>query len=338
MVVAAEDDAAHPVRLDVHDHAPLPVRELHELAVHDVGHAVEPADAVGDADDPAHLEHVDADVEALHSGKKALVHGIRVVLGDGAVVELLPDAVELVRDGGVVDRVPDAELQAADELGVLLHPEADLPAGRADHLRGPGPDLLYKGLRERVGGGKRHIELPAAREVRHISGRQPDAGQNGVHRLRLSHADLLEIRLGGEVRLRPLHDMGDELHPGLQQHFAALIGAVLLEQRVHLPEGGLPGLARPGDLRAQRGRGGLRGGQGRQLDGGLRLGELRVDPLPAGAEDVHDGLPAREINDRREDRDIYEYIDEMHSVEPVLFRCGRLRRPPWSPRPGRAPR
>ncbi len=158
MVIAAKDDAADAVGLNVHDHTALAVDELDQLAVHDVGETIHPADAVRYAEHTADLEHIDAELHMAHGVEHTGTDGFRVRLRERPVIERFAETVELVGDGVIVDRIADAELQSADQLILLPHPIGDLPTGGGDERFRADTYLLDGLVRESGGGGERHIQ------------------------------------------------------------------------------------------------------------------------------------------------------------------------------------
>ena len=314
MVVAAKDDAADAVGLDIHDHAALAVDELDQLAVHDVGETVHPADAVRHAEHAADLEHVDAELHMAHGVEHAGADGIRVRFRERPVVERFAETVELVGDGVIVDRIADAELQPADQLFLLPHPVGDLPTGGGDERFGTLAHLLDGLVGKHGGGGERHIQHALAGDVGNIAGRQMDLRED------LLDCRVLAGKLGSlifrraHVLLGEREDLLNDLRAGREEHFAALVGGIRLILRIELCKSGLSVLFRRGQLGLERRV--VRYGHLRQRLGSerrFRFVQLTRDLLPAGTENLHDGFPPDEINEPRKDQKIDNGIYKTHN-------------------------
>ena len=314
VLIAAKDNAADAIRLDVEHHAVLAAFKSDHLAKHDVGHAVEPADAVGNAENAADLILIGLLWRMTNGVCHAGEHLRGIAALDLPLVQQRAQARNAVDDRAVIHRIADAKLETADQRGVDLDPERGLAVHFGEQLLHLAADALDERLRHRVGGGQRDVQNVMLCQIHPVARRDADVGQNTVHHLRFVVPECCPERLLchplGSQLLRPL----DHLIADIEQHCAAHILAslpklrfqtVFLFLRLVLDRLDRFGRARPLFFNRQRR---LFRRNLRLRERALRLIERGIDPLAAGTENSDDLLSSENPYDPRQKQDIDQRI------------------------------
>ena len=245
----AQQDNAHVILIQIHDHAAQVALELQHLAGHHVRQTRHTADTVGHADDLAHLIVVYGAVGGSDDLPHVLQNGLTVL---AAVIRITNQTLQTVKGRAVIHGVAHAQAHAGHQTFVHLAAQVDQLTGRnvlPRFLAGGGEDrrqLLPQRcklcLRQRLGGGNGHRQLFPLGQGEKVAGL---GGNRMVHILneivhqRLAPEGVLVFlqRLAGRLRHLTenlcadllLHDGAKLLltHSGaLAQHVGRLLAAL----------------------------------------------------------------------------------------------------------------